>query len=106
MPRNKYDDAHGVVRVQWEQGPPDASSGRMYLVEIWRSETDLDYNEPRKPGLHVTASLELHVYKDSKWWAVGYAGSLAEAKPGEIRRYATLRQRHWRSTITLDGWIS
>lgn len=104
MARNRYDDAFGVARIRWQRDEPD-NSGSPVLVEVWRPTVDgLIYESPTKPRVIISARVEMRVFKDSKWWTVGWGGDLSPSAPGQIRRWALLPWRTWSQTITLDGW--
>ena len=103
MSRNHYEEAFGVVSLQWRPGEPDPEFGCLYLCEVWRASIDT-LGDAKKAQSRVTASLEIHYFKDGTRYAIGYRGGVSVAKPGETRRHARMSSRTWRATIALDGW--
>lgn len=104
MSRARYDDAFGVVPLKWRRGQPSSDTGRVVLVEVWRAFTDIEFTEPTKPRISVSASLEFWVRRDDEWMVLGFRGAMVAAEPGEVRRHAFTDSRSWSATIALDGW--
>lgn len=105
MARNKYDDAHGVVRMRWEHGEPSSPvSGQLFVCEVWRASTRLLNSEPTKPRINVEARQEVRMWADGAWKTVGWNGVIRQSEPGEVRRHTRLFARNHYMTVTLDGW--
>lgn len=107
MSRNRYDAEFGVCRVRWHRDEPPGD-GQPCLVEVWRASVDenLIYGEPTKPRVQVRATVEVRFYRDSKWWRLGYLGSVTEVEKGtQVRRWARIPgPRWWGATIALENW--
>lgn len=106
MARQKYDDAYGVLRMNWKRGSPELPwYGGAVVVEIWDAESRANMHEARMPQVRVSAVREVWVRNDGQWRAVRSNGTLSDIHPGEVRRHATVNaMRWWETTITIDGW--
>lgn len=102
--RNHYEEAHGIVPLEWKSGaPPTDIHGGPWIVEVWRPSL-VSYTPV--PRVDVHAELEVRVFVDGAWKELLWNGGLSPVNSATIVRYASLPHRWAHVNVSLDKWQS
>lgn len=114
MARNHYEDAAGVLALEWKRGEPPKYDFQPVICEVWYADLRIEEHNDHtgtRPYMQVQSRIEFRVWtSESGWRVISYKGelidpkSLGNGREGVVRRHAPPTMRYWTGNITLDGW--
>lgn len=117
MSKGQYEDAFGVLALEWERGEPPKYDHQPVICEVWYADLQIaDFLDQtgQRPAVRVQSRIEFRVWtKENGWRVIGWSGELHDPKAmtaihggqgGVVRRFARPTMRYAHINITLDKW--